>query len=115
MESLPGKDGILLDGFESSGFWGTRVLLNLGPQPANEPRSTTSRVANWAGGIDILDRGEPVSIPVRSADEMFAPVTKAAAGNAQRSTARHSNLRRGGRQFIKTPVKRSPYNTKNCI
>lgn len=38
----------------------------------------TSRVAYWAGGMDILNRGEPVSIPRGSADEMFAVVTKAA-------------------------------------
>lgn len=115
--NLSGGDGILLHGFESSGFWGTSVLLNLGPEPADEPHLITGRVAYWAGGEAIPDRGGPDSIPVRSPDEMFASVTKAALppGDAQTSTCRHSNLRRGRPQFIDTPVKRSPFNTKNVV
>lgn len=108
--NLSGGDGILLHGFESSGFWATSVLLNLGPEPADELHLITSKVAYWAGGIAIPDRGGPVPIPVRSADEMFAAVTKAAlpAGNAQTNTRRHSNICRGGPPSLTALLKGAP-------
>lgn len=53
------------------------VFLNAGPDPLNDPHSITSREAYWAGGIDILERGEPLLIPIRSVDELSTAITKA--------------------------------------
>ena len=76
--SLNGGDRILLDGNEASGYWGPGVFLDAGPNPPNDPHSLTSRVAYWAGGIDALERGEPLLIPIKSLNDLSAAFTKAA-------------------------------------
>ncbi|XP_052631213.1 uncharacterized protein LOC128136111 [Harpia harpyja] len=75
---LTGGDRILLNGDEADGFWGPGVFLNAGPAPPDDPRSITSRVAYWAGGIDVLERGEPLLIPIKSLNELSTAITKAA-------------------------------------
>lgn len=75
---ITGGDQIKLSGNEANGFWGPRVFLNLGPNPANGSHSITSRVAYWAGGIDATERGEPSIIPIRSLNELSTAITKAA-------------------------------------
>ena len=70
-------DRILLNGDEASGFWDPGVFLNSGPEHPNDPHLITSRVAYWAGGIDLLE-GEPLFIPIRSLDELSTASIKAA-------------------------------------
>ncbi|KAM9591119.1 uncharacterized protein ACIBXB_006056 [Morphnus guianensis] len=75
---LTGRHRILLNGDEANGFWGPGVFLNAGPTPPDNPHSITSRVAYWAGGIDVLERGEPLLIPIKSLNELSTAITKAA-------------------------------------
>ncbi|GAB0205021.1 hypothetical protein GRJ2_002967700 [Grus japonensis] len=76
--SLTGGDRILLNGDEANAFWGPGVFLNAGPNPPDQPHSLTSRVAYWAGGIDILERGEPPLIPIKCLNELSVAFIKAA-------------------------------------
>lgn len=75
--SLSGEARILLNGTQAKGYWGPGVLLNLGPEPANQTHSITSGAAYWAGGMKVMERGEPASIPIWSPNEISAAVTKA--------------------------------------
>uniref|UniRef100_A0A8B9NK43 Uncharacterized protein n=1 Tax=Accipiter nisus TaxID=211598 RepID=A0A8B9NK43_9AVES len=75
---LTGGDRILLNGDEANGFWGLGVFLNAGPASPDDPHSITSRVAYWARGIDVLERGEPLLIPIKSLNELSTVITKAA-------------------------------------
>jgi len=64
-------------------FWGPRVFLILGPDPANGSHSITSRVAYWAGEIDAMEQAEPPPlITIRSLNELSAAITKAACTQA---------------------------------
>lgn len=53
-------------------------FLNAGSEHSNDTPSITSRVAYWAGGIDISERGEPLLIPIKSLNELSTFITKAA-------------------------------------
>lgn len=57
---LTGGDGILLNGEETRGFWSPGVVLNSDPKQPDHPHSVTCWVAYWAGGVDVLERGEPL-------------------------------------------------------
>uniref|UniRef100_A0A8C3K6U7 Uncharacterized protein n=1 Tax=Calidris pygmaea TaxID=425635 RepID=A0A8C3K6U7_9CHAR len=86
---LTGGDRIMLSQDEASRHWGPGVILNLGPDPADTPHSITSRVAYWAGGVDILERGEPSLIPIESLSELPTAITKAACIQAMQEKGQH--------------------------
>lgn len=52
--------------------------LNAGPDPPKVSHSLTGRVAHWAGGIDVLERGKPLLIPIKSLNTLSAAFTRAA-------------------------------------
>uniref|UniRef100_A0A8C3KK66 Uncharacterized protein n=1 Tax=Calidris pygmaea TaxID=425635 RepID=A0A8C3KK66_9CHAR len=81
---LTGSDRIMLSQDEASSYWSPGVILNLGPDPADTPHSITSRVAYWAGGADILERGEPSLIPI-----LPTAITKAACIQAMHEKGQH--------------------------
>lgn len=56
-----GGDSIKLLGEEAQGPWGPRVSFTM--HHGRQPWSLTQRAAYWAGGLDPLERGEPISIP----------------------------------------------------
>lgn len=69
------------------GFWGAGIFLHHGLQPPSEPHSITSRVAYWAGPMNNIERGEPVSIPMPSSDDVTMAITKAACIQAMHDRA----------------------------
>ncbi|KFO04730.1 hypothetical protein N312_01931, partial [Balearica regulorum gibbericeps] len=73
--SLSGGDGILLSEKKAEGYWGPGVFLTTGDRRA--PWSLTQRVAYWAGGLNPLERGDPLAI-TGSADQLLESVQKAA-------------------------------------
>ncbi|XP_071587777.1 uncharacterized protein [Heliangelus exortis] len=73
--SLSGGDEILLTEQEAGGFWGPGVFLNTGDRHA--PWSLTQRVAYWAGGLNPLERGDPLAIK-GEVDQLVESVQKAA-------------------------------------
>ncbi len=58
--SLSGGDGILLSEREAEGYWGPGVFLTTDNYRA--PWSLTQRAAYWAGGLNPLERGDPLAI-----------------------------------------------------
>ncbi|KGL80795.1 hypothetical protein N309_06728, partial [Tinamus guttatus] len=58
--SLSGGDEILLSEKEAEGYWGPGVFLTTGDRRA--PWSLTQRAAYWAGGLNPLERGDPLAI-----------------------------------------------------
>ncbi|GAB0189146.1 hypothetical protein GRJ2_001379900 [Grus japonensis] len=72
---LSGGDGILLLEKEAEGYWGPGVFLTTGDRRA--PWSLTQRVAYWAGGLNPLERGDPLAI-AGSVDQLVESVQKAA-------------------------------------
>lgn len=58
--SLSGKKQILLSEKEAEGYWGLGVFLTTGDCRA--PRSLTQRAAYRAGGLNPLERGDPLTI-----------------------------------------------------
>ncbi|XP_052631079.1 LOW QUALITY PROTEIN: uncharacterized protein LOC128136025, partial [Harpia harpyja] len=73
--SLSGGDQILLSEKEAEGYWGPGVFLTTGNHRA--PWSLTQRAAYWAGGLNPLERGDPLAI-TGTVDELVERVQKAA-------------------------------------
>ncbi|XP_075368315.1 uncharacterized protein LOC142414709 [Mycteria americana] len=74
--SLTGGDRIKLSEEEAQGYWGPGVFLTVPDTRA--PWSLTQRAAYWAGGLDPLERGDPVIIPTPGLDQITESVQKAA-------------------------------------
>ncbi|XP_075351539.1 uncharacterized protein LOC142406476 [Mycteria americana] len=74
--SLTGGDRIKLSEEEAQGYWGPGVFLTVPDTRA--PWSLTQRAAYWAGGLDPLERGDPVTIPTPGLDQITESVQKAA-------------------------------------
>ncbi|XP_074936484.1 uncharacterized protein LOC142051195 [Phalacrocorax aristotelis] len=70
-----GGDGILLSEKEAEGYWGPGVFLTTGNRRA--PWSLTQRAAYWAGGLNPLERGDPLAI-TGTVDQLVESVQKAA-------------------------------------
>ncbi|XP_068277935.1 uncharacterized protein [Nyctibius grandis] len=73
--SLTGGDQILLSEREAEGYWGPGVFLTTGDNRA--PWSLTQRAAYWAGGLNPLERGDPLAL-TGSVDQLVENVHKAA-------------------------------------
>ncbi|XP_029876242.1 uncharacterized protein LOC115343847 [Aquila chrysaetos chrysaetos] len=73
--SLSGGDQILLSEKEAEGYWGPGVFLITGNHRA--PWSLTQRAAYWAGGLNPLERGDPLAI-TGTVDQLVESVQKAA-------------------------------------
>ncbi|XP_075302410.1 LOW QUALITY PROTEIN: uncharacterized protein LOC142365467 [Opisthocomus hoazin] len=73
--SLSGGDGILLSEREAEGYWGPGVFLTTGDRRA--PWSLTQRAAYWAGGLNLLERGDPLAV-TGTTDQLLESVQKAA-------------------------------------
>uniref|UniRef100_A0A663F2N4 Uncharacterized protein n=1 Tax=Aquila chrysaetos chrysaetos TaxID=223781 RepID=A0A663F2N4_AQUCH len=73
--SLTGGDQIQLSEREASGYWGHGVFLTTGDRRA--PWSLTQRAAYWAGGLNPLDRGDPLAI-TGTVDQLLESVHKTA-------------------------------------
>ncbi|XP_074666470.1 uncharacterized protein LOC141917265 [Strix aluco] len=74
--SLTGGDRILLSEDEAQGYWGPGVFLVTDDQ--REPWSLTQRAAYWAGGLDPLERGDPVCIETPTVNHLTESLQKAA-------------------------------------
>ncbi|KFR16513.1 hypothetical protein N306_03650, partial [Opisthocomus hoazin] len=70
-----GGHGILLSEREAEGYWGPGVFLTTGDRQA--PWSLTQRAAYWAGGLNPLERGDPLAI-TGTTDQLLENVQKAA-------------------------------------
>lgn len=68
----------MLDSKEANGYWSPGIFLNAISDSPEDSHSLTSRAAFWAGGINVLERGEPLLIPSRSINEFSTAFTKAA-------------------------------------
>lgn len=73
--SLTGGDQIQLREKEAEGYWGHGVFLTTGDLQA--PWSLTQCAAYWAGGLNPLDRGDPLAI-TGTADQLLESLQKAA-------------------------------------
>uniref|UniRef100_A0A8C8A739 Uncharacterized protein n=1 Tax=Otus sunia TaxID=257818 RepID=A0A8C8A739_9STRI len=73
--SLTGGDQIQLSEKEASGYWGHGVFLTTGDGRA--PWSLTQRAAYGAGGLNPLDRGDPLAI-TGTVEQLLESVHKAA-------------------------------------
>ncbi|XP_057900528.1 uncharacterized protein LOC131096230 [Melospiza georgiana] len=73
--SLTGGDQIKLTEQEASGYWGHGVFLTTGDK--RDSWSLTQRAAYWAGGINPLERGDPLAIAT-TPDQILESVQKAA-------------------------------------
>ncbi|XP_068856680.1 LOW QUALITY PROTEIN: uncharacterized protein [Aphelocoma coerulescens] len=73
--SLTGGDQIQLTEQEASGYWGHGVFLTTGDKRGTW--SLTQRAAFWAGGLNPLERGDPLAI-VGTPDQLLESVHKAA-------------------------------------
>ncbi|XP_074387971.1 uncharacterized protein LOC141726802 [Zonotrichia albicollis] len=73
--SLTGGDQIKLTEQEASGYWGCGVFLTTGDK--RDAWSLTQRAAYWAGGINPLERGDPLAIAT-TPDQILESVQKAA-------------------------------------
>ncbi|KFP93488.1 hypothetical protein N329_12445, partial [Haliaeetus albicilla] len=73
--SLSGGEGILLSEKEAEGYRGPGVFLTTGDRRA--PWSLTQRAAYWAGGLNPLERGDPLTI-TGTVDQLVESVQKAA-------------------------------------
>ncbi|XP_074390274.1 uncharacterized protein LOC141727886 [Zonotrichia albicollis] len=73
--SLTGGDQIKLTEQEASGYWGHGVFLTTGDK--RDAWSLTQRAAYWAGGINPLERGDPLAIATIP-DQILESVQKAA-------------------------------------
>ncbi|KAK4825003.1 hypothetical protein QYF61_022949 [Mycteria americana] len=61
---------------EAQRYWGPGVFLTIPDTLA--PWSLTQRVVYWAGGLDPLEQGDPVTIPTPGLDQITGSVKKAA-------------------------------------
>ena len=73
--SFTGGDQILLTEKEAEGYWGPGLFLTTGKNHALQ--SLTQRVAYWAGGLNPLEREDPLAI-TGTADQLVESVQKAA-------------------------------------
>ncbi|XP_068856755.1 uncharacterized protein [Aphelocoma coerulescens] len=73
--SLTGGDQIQLTEQEASGYWGHGVFLTTGDKRGTW--SLTQRAAFWAGGLNPLERGDPLAI-IGTPDQLLESVHKAA-------------------------------------
>ncbi|XP_066194403.1 uncharacterized protein [Sylvia atricapilla] len=73
--SLTGDDQIKLSEQEASGYWGHGVFLTTGNTRA--PWSLTQCAAYWTGGLNPLERGDPLAI-VGTSDQLLENIHKAA-------------------------------------
>ena len=73
--SLTGGDQILLTAKEAEGYWGPGVFLTTGNNCT--PWFLTQRAAYWAGGLNPLERGDPLAI-TGTVDQLVENVQKAA-------------------------------------
>ncbi|XP_068277942.1 uncharacterized protein [Nyctibius grandis] len=73
--SLTGGDQIMLSERDAEGYWGPGVFLTTGDHRA--PWSLTQRAAYWAGGLNPLERGDPLAL-TGSVDQLVENVQKAA-------------------------------------
>ncbi|XP_071657677.1 uncharacterized protein [Patagioenas fasciata] len=73
--SLTGGDRIRFSEEESQGYWGPGIFLTV--EDDREPWSLTQRAAYWAGGLNPLERGDPLSF-VGTVDQLVENVQKAA-------------------------------------
>ncbi|KAK4832806.1 hypothetical protein QYF61_025674 [Mycteria americana] len=73
--SLTGEDRIKLSEEAAQGYWGPGVFLTLPNTRA--PWSLTQREAYWAGGLDPLEWGDPVTIPTPGQDQITESIQKA--------------------------------------
>ncbi|XP_074787743.1 uncharacterized protein LOC141973269 [Athene noctua] len=74
--SLTGGDRILLSEDEAQEYWGPGVFLVTDDQ--REPWSLTQRAAYWAGGLDPLERGDPVCIETPTINHLTESLQKVA-------------------------------------
>ncbi|KFO11890.1 hypothetical protein N312_11416, partial [Balearica regulorum gibbericeps] len=74
--SLTGRDRIRLSEEEAQGYWGPGVFLTVDDE--RKPWSLTQRVVYWAGGLDHLERGDPIAIPTSGVSQLTESVQKAA-------------------------------------
>ncbi|KGL97520.1 hypothetical protein N301_13333, partial [Charadrius vociferus] len=72
---LTGGDQIQLNEKEASDYWGHGIFLTTGDN--RTPWSLTQCAAYWAGGLNPLDRGDPLAI-TGTADQLLESVHKAA-------------------------------------
>ncbi|XP_023773864.1 uncharacterized protein LOC111922541, partial [Cyanistes caeruleus] len=72
--SLTGGDQIRLSEQEASGYWGHGVFLTTGDN--RNPWSLTQQAAYWAGGLNPLERGDPVAL-TSSPDQILENIYKA--------------------------------------
>jgi len=61
---------------EAGDTWGPGVFLTT--VPGDPCYSLTARAANWAGGMDPRERGEPLEIRAKGYSDLSAAVRKAA-------------------------------------
>ncbi|XP_021238285.1 uncharacterized protein LOC110390976 [Numida meleagris] len=73
--SLSDRDQILLTEKEAEGYWEPGVFLTTGNNHA--PWSLTQRAAYWAGGLNPLEKGDPLAI-TGTAYQLVESVQKAA-------------------------------------
>lgn len=73
--SLSGGDEILLSEKEAEGYCGPGVFLTTSNNQA--PWSLTQRAAYWAGGLNPLERGDPLAI-TGTVDQLVESIQKAA-------------------------------------
>ncbi|RMC10275.1 hypothetical protein DUI87_13077 [Hirundo rustica rustica] len=73
--SLTGGDQIKLTEHEANGYWGHGVFLTTSDK--RDAWSLTQRAAFWAGGINPLERGDPLAIAT-TPDQLLESVQKAA-------------------------------------
>ncbi|GAB0209392.1 hypothetical protein GRJ2_003404900 [Grus japonensis] len=74
--SLTGRDRIRLLEEEAQGYWGPGVFLTVDDE--REPWSLTQTVVYWAGGLDPLERGDPIAIPTPGVSQLTESIQKAA-------------------------------------
>lgn len=72
--SFSGGDKIKLTEQEASGYWGHGVFLTTGDK--RDTWSLTQYAAFWAGGINTLERGDPLAI-VSTPDQVLESAHKA--------------------------------------
>ncbi|KAK4815916.1 hypothetical protein QYF61_010173 [Mycteria americana] len=73
--SLTGGARIELSEEEAQGYWGPGVFLTVPDTQA--PWSFIQRAAYWAGGLDPVERGDPVTIPTPGLDQITESMQKA--------------------------------------
>ncbi|GAB0208962.1 hypothetical protein GRJ2_003361900 [Grus japonensis] len=74
--SLTGRDRIRLSEEEAQGYWSPSVFLTIDNE--QEPWSLTQRVVYWAGGLDPLERGDPIAILTPGVSQLTESIQKAA-------------------------------------